>query len=88
MLLFKDYSTGKKSFTITGTIITFLLTVISVVMNLVLMSKGLEPYPVMTMACLAFFSVFAALYWNKRFRASTSGIELLTSSDKGSESGE
>ena len=76
-MLFRDYSTKKKSITVTGMVITFLLTVASVVINLTLMVNQKPPYPTMTMGCIAFFAIFAGLYWNKRFRASTSGIELI-----------
>ena len=85
MLLFKDYSTDKKSITVTGMIITFFLTVASVIVNFIVLLDNGQPYPAMTFSCLAFFSIFAALYWNKRFRASTSGIELLTSSEAAKE---
>lgn len=81
MFLFKDYSTGKKSITITGMIVTFLLSVASIGINFYLMIQRFEPFPAMSMTCLAFFAIFAGLYWNKRFRASTSGIELISDSE-------
>lgn len=76
MVLFKDYSTNKKSITVTGLITTFFLTVASIVINFVVMLQGKTPSEGMTFACIAFFSVFAGLYWNKRFRASSTGIEV------------
>lgn len=83
MIMFKDYNTGKKSITISGLIVTFILTVLSIIINLWLMVEdGREPFPAMTWTCIGLFSVFAGLYWNKRFRASKDGIELLEPTGK------
>lgn len=75
-MLVKDYQTGQKSLTVTCVVITFTLTVFSVIVNLKLLCQGLEPHPSMIWACLGFCSPFVALYWRKRIKASATGIEF------------
>jgi len=71
MLLFKDYSTGKKSLTITGVILTFA----ALFADLILSLLGYIPPNSIGWFTIP-FSIFAALYWNKRIRANSSGVEI------------
>lgn len=78
MLLFKDYSTGQKSFTITGFVLSFLVTMSYFVFILVKLIKGQNTNQDVAAGfmTLAFLSIFAALYWNKRIKVSTDGVEV------------
>lgn len=78
MILFKDYSSGQKSLTVTGLVLTFLLVTASIVINMFQIYNGNEAQEGLVWACIAFFTIFAAMYWNKRFRASATGIELVS----------
>lgn len=76
MFLFKDTKTNKKSITVTCLMLTFALTVASVLINLYLLLNKHPTETGMIWACIGFMSPFAGIYWNKRFRASSSGFEL------------
>ena len=70
-MLVKDYQTHRKSFTVTGTVLTFLLVIVAFVV-IVLYATD----PEILWAALAFHTVYVGLYWNKRVRASKDGIEF------------
>ena len=82
MMLIKDTKTGSKSITITCLVITFLLTAASCIINLVILAKGGEPQTSMIWSCLGFCVPFVALYWNKRLKASVTGIEIGSDEEK------
>jgi hypothetical protein len=78
VFLFKDYTTGQKSLTITGLIISFLICLFYFSAILYKLVKGENTLT--DTACgfmaLAFMGPFAALYWNKRVSVTQSGIEV------------
>lgn len=78
MLLFKDYSTGQKSFTVTGLVFTFLISLGFFIAILIKVIKGNNTFEDVASGfmALAFVSLFASLYWNKRVRASKDGLEV------------
>lgn len=76
MMLMKDNKTGNKSITITCLAVTFILTVAACVANIIILVNGMEPHPSLVWACLGFNSPFVALYWQKRIKASATGIEF------------
>lgn len=76
MILFKDYATQKKSVTFTGLVITFALACTAVTINLVLLAQQKSTSTALIWASLGLMVPFVGLYWNKRIRASATGIEL------------
>jgi len=76
MFLFKDNKTNQKSVTVTCLIVTFTLTVVAVIVNIWLLAIGRGVEAGLIWACLGFMAPFAAIYWNKRFRASATGVEF------------
>lgn len=76
--LFKDYSTGQKSLTITGLVVSFFIALTN---NIILVDKLLKDkitYETVAFAfyTLAFMGIFVGLYWNKRVRISKDAIEI------------
>lgn len=72
-MLVKDYKTHQKSFTVTAVLLTFLLVIICFV--------GVVTHAIqdnIIWAALGFHSIYVGLYWNKRVRAGSDGIELST----------
>lgn len=75
-MLLKDIRTGKKSITVTMLLLTMGLTMISVVINLILLWQGKTTSPELIWACMGVSSPFVAVYWQKRIRASKDGISI------------
>ena len=76
MILLRDNRTGRHSVTVTCLILTFTLTVLSVLANLYLLLNRHPTETGMIWACIGFMSPFAAIYWHKRFKASVTGLEF------------
>lgn len=78
MILFRDYSNSKKSLTVTGLVLSFLLCVASIIGNIValLLNERVETSIIWAALCL--YLPFVGLYWNKRFHlsADSKGIKL------------
>lgn len=70
-MLFKDYRTQKQSFTMTATVLTFLL-VIATFLGTV--THAIDESTVW--AAIAFHVIYVGLYWNKRIKATRDGIEF------------
>lgn len=71
MILFRDYTTTKKSLTVTGLIFTFLMTLFCFAGVALGYIADSILWPV-----LAFHGSYIAIYWNKRLRASAGGLEF------------
>lgn len=78
MMLFKDYSTGKKSLTITGLVISFLVCVVSFIFILLKLIEGQNTYEDVAFGflTLAFLGIFVALYYQKRMSFSKDGLSI------------
>lgn len=75
-ILFKDYSTGKKSITITCLIITFLIVCASGIANIYALVTGRTTDSSIIWGCVGICAPFIALYWQKRVRASATGLSF------------
>lgn len=71
-MLLKDYATGKKSFTMTGLLVTFVLLLICMI---VVLFKGLNNADAIGWFSIP-FGFFAGIYLNKRIRISSTGIDI------------
>lgn len=71
-----DPRTSKKSITVTMLVITFLLAVASVVVNLYNLWADKTVEPSLVWACVGFIAPFAGIYFNKRLKATSTGVSF------------
>ena len=73
---FKDPRTQKKSITVTMLVITFVIAVASAVINLYNLLMGLATEPSLIWACLGLVAPFAGIYFQKRLKATATGVSF------------
>lgn len=78
MILFKDYSTGKKSLTVTGLVLSFLVSLAYLIgiFTKVLDNRATGEDVAGGFLALSFMGIFVALYWQKRVKFSKDGLEI------------
>ena len=70
MILIKDYASMKRSFTITGLVVTFVLSISAIIYSF------FSPFnPEILWGSLAMHFSYVGLYWNKRVRADRMEVE-------------
>lgn len=78
-----DYRTKKKSITVTAWATTFLLAFVVIVLTVVGHINGGWVIPVpLVLTVIGYNLSYMALYWNKRVRASTDGLEISNEENK------